>query len=203
LAGKVALIERGLCDFSLKVYNAQQAGAIGAIICNFEDAILAMGGADHAGDVTIPSVLISNQDCNRIRLSAGTGLIASFIAPNSGGPTKRDGSLDAGIVAHEYGHGVSNRLTGGPGASGCLNGNAQNAAEEANGMGEGWSDFFALITTVKPGDTGDKRRGIGTYAIKENTNGKGIRTFPYCTDMSVNPTLIVKTFRNVFLIALG
>ena len=187
LAGKIAMIDRGLCDFSLKVYNAQQAGAIGAIICNFEDAIIQMGGAEHAADVTIPSVFISSQECNRIKLSAGSGLIASLVAPNSGGVLKRDGSLDGGIVAHEYGHGVSNRLTGGPGASGCLNASGSDEAEEANGMGEGWSDFFALITTVKPGDVGNKRRGIGTYAIKEGVNGKGIRTFPYTTDMSVNP----------------
>ena len=193
LAGKIALIERGLCDFSEKVYYAQEAGAIGAIICNFEDAILQMGGANLAGDVTIPSVLISSQDYNRIKISAGSGLVATLVAPNSGGVVKRDGSLDNSIVAHEYTHGVSNRLTGGPGASGCLSGNAFNAAEEANGMGEGWSDFFALITTVKPGDTGDKRRGMGTYAIKEETNGKGIRSYPYSTDMNVNP----HTYNNI------
>ncbi len=36
LSGQVALIERGVCSFSLKVYNAQQGGAIGAIIYNSE-----------------------------------------------------------------------------------------------------------------------------------------------------------------------
>jgi uncharacterized repeat protein (TIGR01451 family) len=148
-----------------------------------------------ATEVTIPSVFISSQECNRIRIAAGTGLVVSLVAPGSGLTTKRDGSLDCGIIAHEYGHGVSNRLTGGPGSIGCLSGNAQNAAEEASGMGEGWSDFFSLVTTVKPGDTGNKRRGIGTYAIKEETNGKGIRTFPYTTDMTVNP----HTYDNILL----
>jgi len=84
--------------------------------------------------------------------------------------------MDNGIIAHEYGHGISNRLTGS-----CL-GN-----EEGGSMGEGWSDFFALVTTVHAGDTGPKSRGIGTYAIKENVTGKGIRTYPYTTDMNVNP----------------
>ena len=32
----------------------------------------------------------------------------------------RDGSLESGIVIHEYGHGISTRLTGGPANSGCL-----------------------------------------------------------------------------------
>src|SRR4029077_12352634 len=33
----------------------------------------------------------------------------------------RDGDLDADVIIHEYGHGVSNRLTGGPANSNALN----------------------------------------------------------------------------------
>jgi len=33
---------------------------------------------------------------------------------------KRDSSFDTGVVIHEYTHGLSNRLTGGPANSGCL-----------------------------------------------------------------------------------
>lgn len=187
LAGKIAIIDRGLCDFSQKVYYAQQAGAIGVIICNFEDAIIQMGAGANAGNVAIPSVFISSGDCQRIRIAAGNGLVVSLVAPASGGPVKRDGSLDNGIIAHEFTHGISTRLAGGPLNSGCLAPNGFNAAEEAYGMGEGWSDFFALIATVRPGDTGGMRRGVGTYAIKESTNGKGIRSYPYSTDMTNNP----------------
>jgi extracellular elastinolytic metalloproteinase len=186
LTGKIAMIDRGLCDFSLKVWNAQEAGAIGAIVCNFEDAILQMGPGEMATEVTIPSVLVSSVECERIRLTAGSGLVASLVAQQQGGATFRDGSLDNGIIAHEYGHGISTRLTGGPGNSSCLGGGIGGNGEEAGGMGEGWSDFFALVTSAQAGDTGTKRRGIGTYAIKEGTNGRGIRTFPYTTDMSVN-----------------
>lgn len=45
----------------------------------------------------------------------------------------RDGDLEAGIVIHEYSHGLSTRLTGGPANSGCL------GYGEAGGMGEGES----------------------------------------------------------------
>ena len=38
--------------------------------------------------------------------------------PNEG--VARDTDLDNGVIAHEYGHGISNRLTGGPAAAGCL-----------------------------------------------------------------------------------
>ena len=30
-----------------------------------------------------------------------------------------DGDLDAGVIVHEYGHGISNRLTGGPANVSC------------------------------------------------------------------------------------
>jgi extracellular elastinolytic metalloproteinase len=51
---------------------------------------------------------------------------------------QKDGSMDATIPIHEYGHGVSNRLTGGPSNSACLQ------SKEAGGMGEGWSDALAV-----------------------------------------------------------
>ena len=51
----------------------------------------------------------------------------------------RDGSFEAGIIIHEFAHGISTRLTGGPANSGCL------GWGEAGGMGEGWGDFFATM----------------------------------------------------------
>ncbi|MFL6067443.1 MAG: S8 family serine peptidase [Gaiellaceae bacterium] len=58
LTGSIALIERGVCNFSEKVYNAQRGGAIAAIIYNAAangDAVATMGAGVHAADVTIPS----------------------------------------------------------------------------------------------------------------------------------------------------
>ena len=189
LEGKIALIDRGVCDFGLKVYYAQEAGAIGAIICNFEDVVIPMGEGEGSDEVVIPSVMITSADCQRIRLEAGTGVVVSFVAPEpTGGPLLRDGSLDNTIIAHEYTHGITNRLTSGPGNSGCLTpGALTGEAEESYGMSEGWSDFFALATTTRPGDVGTDRRGIGTYSNKEENTGRGIRPFPYSTDMSITP----------------
>ena len=53
--------------------------------------------------------------------------------------------------------------------------------------GEGISDYFTLVSTVEEGDKGTDSRGIGNYADAQNINGTGIRTFPYSTDMSINP----------------
>jgi hypothetical protein len=90
----------------------------------------------------------------------------------------RDGIFDLGIVAHEYGHGLSNRLTGGPGNSNCL------PAGEPGGMGEGWSDILATVLRQKPENKRTDIFLMGGYA----TGGKGIRKFPYSTDMVVNPS---------------
>jgi hypothetical protein len=99
-----------------------------------------------------------------------------------------DGDLDNGIIAHEYGHGISNRLTGGRLTTSCLN--------NAEQMGEGWSDWFALMMQLKAGDVGTSQRGIGTFAINEPTTGAGIRSFPYSTDMSINPLTFVDSNDN-------
>lgn len=90
----------------------------------------------------------------------------------------RDGDLDAGIVVHEYGHGISNRLIGGPSNVNCLTNRQQ--------PGEGLSDWWALAYTARAGDTGAMPRGMGTYSLGQSTTGAGIRTQRYSTDPAVN-----------------
>ncbi len=179
LDGKVALIDRGGCEFGFKTVQAQDAGAIGVIICNFEDATIGMAPGAVGGDANIPVVFMSSVNCQAIRQFAGNGLIARFEQPAPVVPAQADSDLDNGIIAHEFGHGVSNRLTGGPSQAGCLGGSEQ--------MGEGWSDFLSLVTTVQPGDTGSMKRGVGNYSIGAAPDGNGIRRFPYSTDMDINP----------------
>ncbi len=179
IAGNIALIDRGDCTFKAKTNRAQAAGAIGVIICNYDDAIVAMGNAaDVALDPTIPAVSLSASNCRLIRERLNEGVFVSIQLPKPVTPFALDGSFDNGIIAHEYGHGISTRLTGGPDVASCLRNDEQ--------MGEGWSDFFTLITTVKPGDTGTKVRSIGTYVFDRDVQAGGIRRQPYSTDMTVN-----------------
>ncbi|MFC2173703.1 M36 family metallopeptidase [Acidobacteriota bacterium] len=49
----------------------------------------------------------------------------------------RDGDLDRDLVVHEYCHGLTNRLVGGPASANSLDNH------QGGSMGEGWSDFFA------------------------------------------------------------
>ncbi len=176
--GNVALIDRGSCDFSSKVLNAQNAGAIAVIVANDQPGILHMGAGAGAGAVNIPSVLVTQTDGNTIKTGLGSGVNAILdLDPTA--PVRRDSDLDNGIIAHEYGHGLSNRLVGGPSQTTCLNNDEQ--------PGEGWSDWLALILTAIPADGPTTSRGIGTYVSFEPSNGPGIRNFPYTTNLLVNP----------------
>lgn len=90
----------------------------------------------------------------------------------------RDGDFESGIIIHEYTHGVSNRLTGGPHDSSCL------GWGEAGGMGEGWGDFVATIIRMTPEDTRESEFGMGGWA----NGGEGIRKYKYSTSMETNPS---------------
>jgi hypothetical protein len=65
LAGKIALIDRGSCTFIIKVKNAQNAGALAAIIANNKTGLVGMTGVDST--ITIPSLLISQADGAKLR----------------------------------------------------------------------------------------------------------------------------------------
>ena len=88
LTGKIALIRRGACSFSLKAYHAQEAGAIGAIILNHTyDAdgggIVNMSGGDSATLVTIPAAFLTRDDGDIIlgELDNGIAVTAAFFIP--------------------------------------------------------------------------------------------------------------------------
>ncbi|MEK8019221.1 MAG: M36 family metallopeptidase, partial [Candidatus Parabeggiatoa sp.] len=91
---------------------------------------------------------------------------------------QRDGDFANGIILHEYGHGISNRLVGGPNNVSCLTNSQQ--------PGEGISDWLALVYTHEVGDTGADPRGIGTYVLGQPTTGAGIRPQRYSTDSGIN-----------------
>ena len=141
---------------------------------NFQENNYGNGGAD--SDYVNAEAQDGSGTCN-----------ANFGTPADGGnPTmqmyvcnSRDGDLDNGVIIHEYGHGISNRLTGGAGAAGCLGNEEQ--------MGEGWSDYYALMMTIEPADAGPDGRPIGTWLTGSGPDGASIRTYDYSTDFGVNP----------------
>ena len=81
-----------------------------------------------------------------------------------------DGDYDMGVIGHEYGHAISNRMAGGPddGLSGA----------QAGAMGESWSDLMAMeylneYNLVPTG--GESPYAVGTYAT--GSGEKGIRNY--------------------------
>ena len=176
--GKIAIIDRGDCFFQEKACFAQAAGAIGVILCNYENTPITMGSVSPVPcTVNIPVLSVGSVDGNFLKQNINI-ITVVFQAPVINGSLEKDGSFDNGIIAHEYGHGISIRLAGGPSISSCLNNDEQ--------MGEGWSDFFALVTTVKPGDSENTTQGIGTFPIQQAVSGRGIRKFPYTLDFAIN-----------------
>ena len=98
--------------------------------------------------------------------TANMGTPADGLAPvmNMGlvASTGRHTALDADVVFHEYAHGLSNRLVGGP-----LNTQALDEPQ-SGGMGEGWGDYFACIL--------NRRETVGAWVVDRPG---GIRAFPY------------------------
>jgi hypothetical protein len=86
LTGKIAFIDRGGCDFSIKVYNAQQQGAIAVVVANIEEGTdyIAMGTGENGELVTIPSYFILKADGDNIRTGFTEGVNIS-IKPNPDG----------------------------------------------------------------------------------------------------------------------
>ncbi len=176
VAGKIALIDRGICTFTSKVKKAQVQGALMVIVANnIAGPAVAMGGADPS--ITIPSVMVTLPDGTTLKANVP---FTATVSDGTGGAPDRDSDLDAGVIAHEYGHGISNRLTGGPATVSCLN--------NAEQMGEGWSDWFGITLTTSPADTATTPRGVGTYVSFQPADGVGIGSRRAIRPASASPT---------------
>ncbi|WP_035957833.1 M36 family metallopeptidase [Bryobacter aggregatus] len=104
----------------------------------------------------------------------GAAMLAMYLGSSGRGGYLTDGALDAGVIIHEYTHGVSRRLA-----------NNVYSTFQGAAMGEAWSDFFGLEYTLPQGSPAN-----GTYLVAEyfdQTWGTGdFRTRPYSTDPTVN-----------------
>jgi hypothetical protein len=77
LAGKIALVDRGSCEFGVKCLNAEQGGAIAVIVLNSAAnaglGTIPMGPGAVGANVTIPAVMLSYEDGQAIRAEMMNG----------------------------------------------------------------------------------------------------------------------------------
>ncbi len=81
--GRIALVDRGDCNFTLKVKNAQDAGAVAAIVVDNQLTGFppTLGGDDPT--ITIPSIGIRNADGELVKSALGGGAVNVTLAANS------------------------------------------------------------------------------------------------------------------------
>ena len=188
--GKIVLATRGdKCPNLVPTLFAQQAGAAGVILINTDDSLRPIGIP--IADVLLPTLLIRSSDGERLRTALSTGLTARLYRL----PVFLDGSLDSSIVAHEWGHYISNRLIFN--ANGLVN-------NQGLSMGEGWGDFTALLMMSRAEDIHVPANvdWSGAYAMaefpsrgrpSEDSTFYGLRRGPYSADMTRNAL----TFRHI------
>ena len=76
LAGKIAVIRRGTCEFGFKALVAQNAGAIAVVVINnVAGAPIVMAGGDFGAQVTIPVLMVSDV--------TGAAIVAELAAGNT------------------------------------------------------------------------------------------------------------------------
>jgi hypothetical protein len=98
VSGKIAVINRGACEFGLKAKKAQNEGAIGVIIVSHLDDPIGMLGGDSGLAVTIPVIIIKLTDGNYLEAAIDAGTITQAFIGNKYGAFTDDLGSGAGDV---------------------------------------------------------------------------------------------------------
>lgn len=153
---------------------------------NFQENRYGMGGVGN------DPVLAEGQDSSGVQnanfatpAEGNKPRMQMFLWPATSKRAVLDGDLDSGIIIHEYAHGISNRMTGGPYNVSCLRNDEQ--------AGEGWSDFYAIALTAIEADYNVKR-GLATYVYGQpNRRNTGLRPSAYDTRFPTPKYNTIKT----------
>ena len=103
LTGKIAVFYRGSCQFGTKAYNAQVAGAVGCIIINHTGDAVGMAGGDDGLNVTIPLVMISENDGATIVAEMLNGEVVMFMGNKQNLYANDGGSSESDVLNPRYG----------------------------------------------------------------------------------------------------
>jgi hypothetical protein len=106
LTGKIAVIYRNTCNFSLKAFNAQTAGAVGVIIINRDPEAVGMGagtGSPSGINVTIPVVMLSSTDGAALVNAMANGPVVVFMGNKQNLYETDGGSSLSDVMISKYG----------------------------------------------------------------------------------------------------
>lgn len=199
VAGKIVLVDReptsgeNACSLAVKLTNIAAAGPAGIVVVNYStwpDTLFNLSETVPGFNTPLLTVSWNSAAPIKAQLASSNTVTVTMARPST--IIDRDGTLDNQIVAHEWGHYLSNRLIGN--AAGL-------STVQSRGMGEGWSDFLAMMLTVRADDTANATNSnfngvyaTGTYADSGGPSGGtnqgyyfGVRRAPYSTDLSKNP----------------
>lgn len=109
LAGLIVLVDRGNCNFTLKILNVQEAGGLVGIIGLVAPGAPFSGGDGGDGPITIPGYMISQDDSNAIQAAIpatatidpanALPLIGEMVGSSSRGPSAEDNRIKPEIGA--------------------------------------------------------------------------------------------------------
>jgi uncharacterized repeat protein (TIGR01451 family) len=202
-------------DFALDLTQQPGTYASAAVVqlfywCNWmHDQLYDLGFTEAAGNFQNDNFGRGGRDGDAVLADAQDAAGANnsdFTAPEDGLPGRmqiyiftgpspnHDADLDAELILHEYTHGLSNRRVGGGVGISAL---------QSRGMGEGWSDFYALSLLSADGDDPNGVYAWGAYSAYQLLGSLfgffdenyyfGLRRYPYCTDLTKNPL----TFKDI------
>ena len=216
-SGRVAGSPNRVFDFPLDLTNGPAAYSDASVVnmfywCNWmHDRLYELGFTEAAGNYQVTNFNRGGWEDDAIQADAQDGANlntllyrnnANFSTPAYDGVAPRmqmyvfdgpnpdrDGALDTETVLHEITHGLTDRVVGG----GLM------TQTQSRGMGEGWSDFFALTLLANASDDTNGVYPFSAYVSYELSPGLdenyyyGIRRYPYSIDMSKNPL----TFKDI------
>lgn len=175
VTGKIVLVDRGVCPFTVKAVNVQAAGAAGMLIINNTANPPLITASGTAANVTIPILTTTLANGDALKAALANGPITIHMKRVSG--ADRDGTIDNNIISHEWGHYLHHRLVD------C-------GLHQCRSMSEGWADFVATHQSMRAGDNfASGTWATGQYATVSFTDEGyyGIRRLPYSSDFAKNP----------------
>lgn len=176
LTGKIVLLDRGACSFKSKVLRAQQAGAAGVILANNQGTAPMTMGEDAmlTTPISIGTISVSLAEGTALKADLAAGAVTVALHRKAG--NELDGTLDASVIGHEFGHYLHHRL------STC-------DTALCGAMSEGWGDFSALLLVARAGDMFTGAYPMAIYSTQSFAGDPayfGIRRAPYSSQPSIN-----------------